>query len=178
MGMMLRIIITLIVICTIYFLFFNEPGNKSKNEEKTLYERLGGIYVISGLVDHFSDAVINDPIAGKNSSNPCLKKWYAEKMDQRLSGLKWMRTLWVCDQAGGPYKYVPTVGTGSDLQDAHENLHISPEEFDAVAKVLSDSLDHFSVPGKEKAEVLAVFSKHKDQVNHGSRYGKCPFGKF
>ena len=53
------------------------------------------------------------------------------------------------------------------LENAHQNLHISPEEFDAVAGVLSRTLDHFKVPAKEKGEVLAAFAAHKAEVNAG-----------
>lgn len=53
------------------------------------------------------------------------------------------------------------------LENAHNNLHISPEEFDAVAGVLSRTLDHFNVPAKEKGEVLAAFAAHKAEVNAG-----------
>lgn len=47
------------------------------------------------------------------------------------------------------------------LENAHQNLHISPEEFDAVAGVLSRTLDHFNVPAHEKGRVLAAFAAHK-----------------
>jgi hemoglobin len=30
--------------------------------EKTLYERLGGVYAIAAVVDHFSDALVENPI--------------------------------------------------------------------------------------------------------------------
>ena len=52
-------------------------------------------------------------------------------------------------------------------RDGIPNLHISPEEFDAVAGVLARSLDHFNVPAKEKGEVLAAFAEHKAEVNAG-----------
>ena len=41
--------------------------------EKSLYERLGGIYSIAAVVEHFAKALAEDPVAGKNSSNPFLK---------------------------------------------------------------------------------------------------------
>ena len=53
------------------------------------------------------------------------------------------------------------------LENAHKDLHISPEEFDAVANVLARSLDHFNVPAKEKGEVMAAFAAHKGEVNTG-----------
>jgi hemoglobin len=32
--------------------------------EPTLYERLGGVFAIAAVVDHFSDAVVQNPIVG------------------------------------------------------------------------------------------------------------------
>jgi hemoglobin len=34
--------------------------------EKTLYERLGGVFAIAAVVDHFSDAVVKNPIVARN----------------------------------------------------------------------------------------------------------------
>lgn len=137
---------------------------KEENEEKqekSLYERLGGIYSIALVVNRFSDTVINDPIVGKNSKNPALREWSNNKLD-RLPGLKFMRTLWVAAVSGGPFNY-----TGKNLEDAHRDLRISPEEFDAVAADLEESLDYYNVPEREKGEVLAAFAAHKDEVTAG-----------
>jgi hemoglobin len=136
--------------------------------EKSLYERLGGVFAIAAVVDYFSDEVVKDPIAGQKSKNPDLREWHTKQLG-RLQGLKFMRTLWVCAAAGGPFKYEGTKPgqTPMGLENAHKNLHISPEEFDAVAGVLSRTLDHFNVPAKEKGEVLAAFAAHKGEVNAG-----------
>ena len=73
----------------------------SAQTEKSLYERLGGVYAIAAVVDHFSDAIVQNPMVGKNSKNPALRKWHRNNLD-RLPGLKFMRTLWVCEVTGGP----------------------------------------------------------------------------
>ena len=137
---------------------------------ESLYDRLGGIFAIAGVVDYFSDEIIKDPTAGAQSRNPALRKWHTESLD-RLPGLKFMRTLWVANVAGGPYQYTPTRpgSTNLGLENAHKDLHISSAEFDAVAAVLSRSLDHFEVPAKEKGEVLAAFAAHKGEVTRGSQ---------
>jgi len=137
-------------------------------EEKSLYDRLGGIFGIAAVVDHFSDEVVKDPIASQKAKNPDLREWHTKQLG-RLPGLKWMRTLWVAAAAGGPFKYQGTRPgqTPMGLENAHKNLHISPEEFDAVAGVLARTLDHFKVPAKEKGEVLAAFAAHKGEVNAG-----------
>jgi hemoglobin len=130
-------------------------------EAPSLYERLGGVYAIASVVDHFSDQLVEKHIIEGNSR---ITEWNREKSDHRLAGLKFLRTLWVCAIAGGPFQY-----TGKPLQEAHFEFRINPEEFDAVAAVLADSLDHFNVPNREKEEVLGAFAAHKPEVTAGSR---------
>ncbi len=136
--------------------------------DKSLYERLGGVFAIAAVVDHFSDAVVKNPIVGKTSKNPALKEWHTKNLG-RLPGLKFMRTLWVSTAAGGPFKFSATKPGKTDLglEEAHRNLKISPAEFDEVAAELGRTLDHFKVPKREKGEVLAAFAAHKDEVTAG-----------
>lgn len=136
--------------------------------EKSLYERLGGVFAIAAVIDHFSDAVVENPIAGKTSKNQDLREWHTKNLG-RLPGLKFMRTLWVCAVAGGPQHYTATKPgeTEVGLEEAHRNLKISPEEFDAVAGELASSLDFFKVPEREKGEVLGAFAAHKNEVTTG-----------
>jgi len=142
--------------------------NNRKNKEKSLYDRLGGIYSIAAVINRFSDSLINNPVVGRESQNEFLREWHRDSLE-RLPGLKWMRTLWICDLARGPYKFVPTVPGQCpfSLENAHFDFEISPEEFDAVAKELANALDYCNVPNKEKNEVLNVFSSHKSEVNEG-----------
>ena len=138
--------------------------------QNSLYDRLGGAFAIAAVVDRFSDAIIHDRIAGDGSDNPALREWHTNEL-ARLPGLKFMRTLWLCNVAGGPQGYVGTY-PGRDtlsLEEAHRNLHIAPEEFDAVAAILARTLDEFQVPAVEKGEVLAAFAEHKGEVTEGSR---------
>jgi hemoglobin len=138
--------------------------------EATLYDRLGGVYAIAAVVNHFSDAIIKNARVGELSDNPQLREWSTKSIG-RLPGLKFMRTLWVCNVAGGPFEYSPTV-PGHDilgLEEAHRRLQITSEEFDEVAAELARSLDAFSVPEREKGEVLAAFGAHKGEVTEGAR---------
>ena len=137
--------------------------------EKSLYERLGGVFAIAAVIDHFSDAVVRNAVSGQGSDNPALREWHTQKL-ARLPGLKFMRTLWVCHVAGGPFEYIGTK-PGHDavaLEEAHRDLEISPDEFDAVAGELARSLDTFKVLQREKDEVLAAFASHKNEVTEGS----------
>jgi hemoglobin len=140
-------------------------------EEKSLYERLGGVFAIAAVVNHFSDAIVDNPKVGTRSENPELREWHTEEVDTRLPGLKFMRTLWVCDVAGGPFSFTATRpgATALGLEEAHRQLRITPEEFDEVAAELGRSLDALSVPAREKDEVLAAFAAHKGEVTEGSQ---------
>jgi hemoglobin len=137
--------------------------------EKTLYERLGGVFAIAAVMDHFSDNVVRNRMVGQGSDNPELNEWHTQQL-ARLPGLKFMRTLWVCAVSGGPYEYFATKPGATDLglEEAHRALHISPAEFDEVAAELARSLDHFNVPEQEKSEVLAAFAAHKTEVTEGA----------
>jgi hemoglobin len=138
--------------------------------DASLYDRLGGVFAIAAVVDHFSDALIKNPVVGQESQNPALREWHTNNLG-RLPGLKFMRTLWVCDVAGGPFDFTATRPGSTDLglEEAHRNLRISPDEFDEVAAELARTLDAFNVPGQEKQEVLDAFAAHKDEVTDGYR---------
>jgi hemoglobin len=136
--------------------------------ESSLYERLGGVFAIAAVIDHFSDAVVQNPIVGQRSENPALREWHTNNLG-RLAGLKFMRTLWVCNVAGGPFEFSATRpgSTVLGLEEAHRALKIAPEEFDEVAAELGRTLDHFKVPEREKEEVLGAFAAHKGEVTEG-----------
>ena len=135
---------------------------------QSLYDKLGGAFAIAAVVDKFSDALLDDPVVGRNSPNPQLRAWH-RKVKQRLPGLKFMRTLWVIDVTGGPIKFKATRPgkTRLGLEEAHRRLKISPAEFDAVAAILKRTLGEFRVPPTVKSQVLAAFAAHKGEVTVG-----------
>ena len=134
--------------------------------EMSLYERLGGVNAIAMVVDRFSDEIVANV---KLNVNPKLKEWNSKG---ELEGLKFMRTLWICQAAGGPFKY-----TGKDMHEAHKDLHITPEEFDEVGVEIARALDHFKVPEREKQELLAAVVAHKSEVASGSPEPAVPVAR-
>jgi hemoglobin len=137
--------------------------------DTSLYDRLGGVFAIAAVMDRFSDALIENPIVGQGSSNPALRDWHSNNLG-RLPGLKFMRTLWVCNVSGGPFEFSATKpgSTTLGLEEAHREFRISSEEFDEVAAELARTLDAFEIPAQEKDEVLAAFAAHKGEVTEGS----------
>jgi hemoglobin len=152
--------------------------------ESSLYERLGGAFAIAAVVDHFSDAIVKNPIVGQTSENPALREWHTNDLG-RLPGLKFMRTLWVCEVAGGPQQYAATQpgSTTLGLEEAHRELKISPAEFDEVEAERGRTLDFFKVPraregggsgcicstqGRRDRGVLAMSPSAEEMVRSGS----------
>ncbi len=124
--------------------------------EPSLYERLGGIFAIAAVVDRFSDAIITNP---KLNVNPALKAWNETEASVRLPGLKFMRTLWIAALAGGPFDY-----TGLPLGDAHQDFHLTSEEFNEVGAEIVRALDYFQVPEREKQELVDAYMQSMDEV--------------
>lgn len=148
------------------------PGHAThlvSNDENSLYNKLGGIYGIAAVVNDFSDNILRNPMVGKQSKNLQLAEWSNSCSAQRLPGLKWMRTLWVAQITGGPYKFIPSSLEAKgkcplSLENAHLDLNITSEEFDAVAAELKDTLHRFQVPKQEMNQVLSAFAAHKSEV--------------
>ena len=112
--------------------------------------------------------LIKNPVVGQGSNNPELREWHTNDLD-RLPGLKFMRTLWVCNVAGGPFQFTATRPgrTCSDSRRPTATFTSPPSEFDEVAAELARSLDAAKVPEREKGEVLAAFAAHKGEVTEG-----------
>jgi hemoglobin len=76
-----------------------------------------------------------------------------------LPGLKFMRTVWIIAQAGGPIAY-----TGLPLDEAHARFHLTDDEFEEVGAEIVRALDHFGVPEREKQELVAAYMTSMDEV--------------
>ncbi len=127
----------------------NAGGEETGMTEPSLYERLGGIFAIAAVVDRFSDAIITNP---KLNANPALKAWNDTEALVRLPGLKFMRTWWIASLAGGPFAY-----TGLPLDAAHQDFHLTSEEFGEVGAEIVRALDVFQVPAREKQELVDAY---------------------
>ena len=86
--------------------------------EQALYERLGGVFAIAAVVDHFSDAIVQNPILGQRLENPERRAWHTKQL---LSRLEVHATLWACNVAGGTFSFAATKpgSTPLGLEEAH-----------------------------------------------------------
>jgi len=122
----------------------------ARAQEKSLYERVGGYNALAAVVDDFIGRLVADKQFEKffvGHSIDSKKKIRQHILDQ------------FCAATGGPCVY-----TGRDMKTTHAGLGITNADWDAAAKHLSDSLDKFKVPEKEKGELLAFLTTLKKDI--------------
>jgi hemoglobin len=129
---------------------------KPTQEEPSLYDRLGGYFAIAAVVDRFSDNIITNP---KLNRNPALRRWNRTQARTRLPGLKFGRTLWIAAVAGGPFEY-----TGLPLKEAHEDLHLTADEFAEVGREIVRALNFYKVPKREQQELVEAYRASMSDV--------------
>ena len=121
--------------------------------QKSLYERLGGVNAIATVVSDFIDRIMVDP---RLNANPRV-----DEAHHRVppAGFKYLVTEQLCHAAGGPQRY-----TGRSMHDAHVHLNITEDEWQAFMEDLSQTLDKFSVPTAERAEIVAIIESTKGDI--------------
>jgi hemoglobin len=67
------------------------------------------------------------------------------------AGFKYLVTEMLCWAAGGPQRY-----SGRTMEESHRHLAITPNEWEAFMDDLQTTLDKFSVPAAEQAEITAL----------------------
>jgi len=96
-------------------------------------------------VDDFIDRIMNDP---RINANPAVNEAHHKVPP---AGFKYLVTEMVGWASGGPQKY-----TGRPMRESHEQLNITPKEWEAFMDDFQHSLDKFSVPAAEQAELTAI----------------------
>jgi hemoglobin len=120
---------------------------------ESLYERLGGVYSVAVVVDDLIDRVMVDP---RLNANPRVDEAHHRVSAQ---GFKYYVTEMVCWAAGGPQTY-----SGRPMAESHRELLISGEEWNAFMDDLDQTLAKFSVPERERGELVAIVESTKDDI--------------
>lgn len=110
--------------------------------EKSLYERLGGYNSIAAVVDDF---------LGRQFADKQVGRFYVGHSTNSKKRLLQLITEMICEVTGGPAKYI-----GLDMRTSHTGLGITGSDWQVTVKNLTAVLDKFSVPQKEKDELLAI----------------------
>ena len=137
----------------------------TESGQASLYERLGGIYGISGAVDVLVDRLYDNASA---NANPHVKAFHDQKGH---AGFKFLVTAWSIEQTGGPKCY-----PGRDMKESHAHLYVSEYEFNIVAGEIAATLYHVGVPQQEHSEFMAIIESYRSMVVGPPEPGGVPSG--
>jgi len=142
----------LLFLVTLFFLL-QGTFSLAQEKEKSLYDRLGGVYSIATVVDDFIERLLVNDIL---NANPKIK----EARDRvPKAGLKYRVTELVCQVTGGPQKY-----SGRSMKEAHAHLNITEKEWEAMVADFKKTLDKFKVPQKEQDELFTIVGTTKSDI--------------
>jgi hemoglobin len=121
-------------------------------QQKSLYDRLGGKTSITAVVDEFvgrvaADKRINAMFASTAGNPARLAAFKAKLVDQ------------ICEASGGPCKY-----TGKDMKSAHAGMGITEADFNALVEDLTGALDKFKVAAADKQTLLGVLGPMRKDI--------------
>ncbi|MEO9803237.1 MAG: group 1 truncated hemoglobin [Reichenbachiella sp.] len=116
-------------------------------ENKTLFEKIGGMNAVNAAVDIFYDKVLEDSRISHFFKNINIE---AQSGKQKA---------FLAYAFGAPMAY-----TGKNMRDAHAHMNLTEEHFNAVAGHLVDTLQELSVAQNLIDEVVSVALTTKDDI--------------
>jgi hemoglobin len=116
-------------------------------QQKSLFDRLGGMQAVSLVVEDFAGNVLNDPRINK--------KFAKSDPARLLANLK----DFVCFATGGPCRY-----NGLSMKESHKNMGTTAGEFQALVEDLIKTLNKFNVPAAEQKELLSALGGLKGDI--------------
>ena len=120
----------------------------------SLYDRLGGVYSIAAVVDHYIDIIMTD---SRLNANPRVDEAHHRVTPPEIS--KYLVTEMVCWASGGPQVY-----SGRSMEDSHRELMITEGEWRSFIEDFQKTLDHFQVPATEQRELHAIVESTKQAI--------------
>jgi hemoglobin len=120
------------------------------NDEKTLYERLGGYDAIT--------AVAND-LLPRLQSDPQLGRFWAHRGEDGVQREKQLLIDFLCASAGGPMYY-----RGRGMAICHKGMRISESDWNAFLGHAAATLTKFQVPARERDEIVAFVQSLKKEI--------------
>ena len=116
----------------------------------SLYVRLGGYDALAAVADNLLPRLMADPQLGR---------FWLHRGADGIRREKQLLVDFLADRSGGPLYY-----TGRDMALSHEGMAISGSDWDAFIAHLEATLDAFSVPARERGEVLAFIDSTRADI--------------
>ena len=120
------------------------PPQAAAQGQKTLYQRLGGYDAL---------AAVSDDFLGRLAADPSLGRFFVGLSTDSKIKVRQHIVDFLCVATAGPCKY-----TGRDMKTAHTGLGITDADWNQMVKLLGQTFDKFSVPEKERADVVGALA--------------------
>jgi hemoglobin len=122
-------------------------------QQRSLYDRLGGLAPIAVVVSDFIDALVPDSVL---NANPAID---AARRRVPAAYLKYHVTAMVCQVTGGPCTY-----HGRAMRESHAHLNIGSREWDRMVTIFVGILNRHGVPPAEQQELLTILGSTRSDI--------------
>ena len=127
--------------------------SETVSAKPSLYDRLGGVYSIATVVEDLIDRIMVD---ARLNANPRVDEAHRQAP---LAGFGHLVIEMLCAAAGGPQCY-----SGRSMEASHRDMAITSGEWQAFMDDVQATLDKFSVPAAEQAEVRALVESTRGAI--------------
>ena len=117
-----------------------------KIQNDTLFQRIGGLPVLTKIVDDSIDEIVHSPRTKRSFDDIKLKPFKESVVSQ------------LCKLTGGGCVY-----EGETMLNAHRDAKISEAEFDAFVDIFRNTLTKY-LPTREKNELLKILAPMKRDI--------------
>ena len=119
-------------------------------QNKTLYERLGGYDAIAGVANDLVTRLNNDTQLGR---------FWAHRGEDGVERERQLLIDFLCERAGGPVYY-----RGREMLLAHRGMKISESDWNVFLGHAAATLAKFKVPESEQRDVVAFVQSLKKEI--------------
>lgn len=141
----LSIVLITFELCACSHLTLNTNPFKTQNET-SLFTRIGGLPVLTEMVDQFIDEVATSPRTKRSFDGI------------KLKALKESVVAQLCKLTGGDCVY-----EGETMLNSHRDAKITEAEFDAFVDMFRNTLNRY-LPTREKNELLKILAPMKRDI--------------
>ena len=120
------------------------------NQQKSLYERLGGYDAIAAVASDLLPRLRSDSQLGR---------FWAHRGEDGVEREKQLLVNFLCANAGGPMVYA-----GRNMVVTHKEMRISVRDWNIFLVQLKATLAKFAVPDQERADVLGFVESTKAEI--------------
>jgi hemoglobin len=120
------------------------------DQNKSLYQRLGGYDAIAAVANDLLPRLRNDPQLGR---------FWKNRAEDSIMREKQLLIDFLCANAGGPMYY-----RGRDMLLSHRGMGISESDWNVFLGHAAATLAKFNVPATEQGEMVAFVQSLKNNI--------------